>query len=82
MSSLKDKLAKPSRVAKSLLDPGGHFTSINDDPPLEAEGRDKTIMPDPDGEAVKAAKRRKLAGMKQRGGRDSTILGGEDRLGG
>lgn len=40
------------------------------------------VMPDADGEAVAAARRRKMAAMKNRGGRASTILGGEDRLGG
>jgi hypothetical protein len=40
------------------------------------------VMPEPDMEAVAAARRRKVAAMQSRGGRESTILAGEDRLGG
>jgi len=79
MSSMKDKVG---RSTKALLDPAGLFTEINDTPQAAAVTPDATVMPDPDGAAVKAARRRKLAAMQQRGGRDSTILGGETRLGG
>lgn len=40
------------------------------------------VMPDADSEAVAAAKRRKMAALKNRGGRASTILAGEETLGG
>lgn len=67
-------------LTKSTLDPAGLFTSKDTTTVVQAEA--PPAMPDPDGEAVAAAKRRKLAAMKQRGGRDSTILAGEDTLGG
>ena len=79
MSSMKDKVG---RSTKALLDPAGLFTEINDTPQAAAVTPDATVMPDPDGAAVKAARRRKLVSMQQRGGRESTILGGETRLGG
>jgi len=39
-------------------------------------------MPDSDGEAVNAARRRRLAAIAQRGGRQSTILSQGETLGG
>ena len=50
--------------------------------PPPAPGPAPLAMPDADNEAVAAARRRKMAAMKNRGGRASTILGGEDSLGG
>jgi len=81
MSKMADQL-RLGRATKSMLDPVGLFTETNDTPQAAPVTPDATVMPDPDGAAVKAARRRKLAAMQQRGGRDSTILGGETRLGG
>jgi hypothetical protein len=81
MSKMTGKL-NAGRATKALLDPVGLFTEINDTPQAPAVTPDATVMPDPDGAAVKAARRRKLAAMQVRGGRESTILGGETRLGG
>ena len=70
-----------SNLTKSTIDPAGLFTSKDTVTTVQANAA--PAMPDPDGEAVAAAKRRKLAAMKQRGGRDSTIIAGEsDLLGG
>lgn len=69
---LKEKDADPLGVYK-LKDKGA--TTV-------AGGSGGAVMPDADSEAVAAARRRKMAEMKNRGGRQSTILGGEDRLGG
>jgi hypothetical protein len=74
---------------KSVVDPAG-ILGDDVDPigvfdygkTAEVAGAPALAMPDPDGDAVAAARRRKAAAMQQRGGRASTILGGEDRLGG
>lgn len=68
-------------LTKSSIDPAGLFTSKNTTTTVAAPAA-APAMPDPDGQAVTAAKRRKLAAMKARGGRDSTILAGEEMLGG
>ena len=68
-------------LTKSSIDPAGMFTTKDTTTVVEAPAAE--AMPDPDGEAVKAAQRRKLAAQKRRGGRESTILAGEsDLLGG
>lgn len=41
-----------------------------------------TVMPTPDDDAIKAVRRRRAAEMQMRGGRASTILSGEVKLGG
>lgn len=40
-----------------------------------------TVMPQPDDEASRRAKKRSLATQRARGGRTSTILSTEDKLG-
>jgi hypothetical protein len=68
-------------LPNSVTDPANIFNyggEIAAPPPAASE----PVMPDADSEAVAAARRRKVAAMKSRGGRASTILGGEDRLGG
>lgn len=70
-------------MTKSVLDPAK--VAINKDKKggaAAAPAPAATVMPDADDEAVAAAKRRKMAEMQNRGGRASTVLGGEDRLGG
>lgn len=67
-------------LIKSTLDPAGLVTSKDTTTVVEAPAA--PAMPDPDGEAVAAAKRRKIAAAKNRGGRASTILDGEEMLGG
>lgn len=67
-----------SNITKSAIDPAGMFTSKNTQTVVQAPAA--TEMPDPDGEAVKAAKRRKAAAAQQRGGRASTMLVGQDDL--
>jgi hypothetical protein len=47
--------------------------------PIEAPSAD---MPEPDSEAVNAARRRRLAALQNRGGRQSTILSQAEPLGG
>lgn len=69
---MKEKQADPLGVYK-LQDKGAAAT---------ATSATTAVMPDADSEAVAAARRRKIAAMKNRGGRASTILGGEDLLGG
>jgi hypothetical protein len=67
-------------MKKGTVDPLGTFAE--DAPMAESTDAGPMVMPDADSEAVAAARRRKMAAMKNRGGRASTILGGEDRLGG
>lgn len=74
------------RVSKRTLDPLGLFDKGGNDNPVDAPAATPgatgpTAMPDPEGDAVAAAKRRKLVEMKKRGGRASTIVS-EDFLGG
>ncbi len=72
------------------LDPAGKMVAddaLGQIETAEAEKRGSPVvatvpMPDADNEAVAAARRRKMVAMKSRGGRASTILGGEDALGG
>lgn len=40
------------------------------------------VMPTPDDDSVRAAKRRRIAEMQARGGRASTILSADEKLGG
>lgn len=72
----KDVMRINSNLTKSIVDPGGLFTSKNKTVQAPAAPV-APAMPDPDGEAVASAKRRKMSAAKQRGGRDSTILSGE-----
>lgn len=65
-------------VTKSKLDPAGLFTTK--DTTTVASQPQTVDMPDD--EATKAARRRKVASMQARGGRASTVLAGDDRLGG
>jgi hypothetical protein len=81
-----NKLAGNSH--KSVVDPAGILgdgadpLKIFDYSTPQAGQAAPTAMPDADSEAVAAARRRRLAAMKNRGGRQSTILGGDDLLGG
>lgn len=68
-------------VGKNLLDPGGHLFNKKK-PAMAAAPAAAVEMPDVDSEAVAAARRRKLAAIKARGGRQSTVLAGDDMLGG
>ena len=92
-----DEMKELNKVAggihKTSVDPANLMKEKDADPlgvyKLQDKGQPAVIgsgasavMPDADSEAVAAARRRKMAAMKQRGGRASTILGGEDRLGG
>lgn len=62
---------------------GANLSEKKEAPPGSAPAATgAAVMPDADSMAVAAAKRRKLIAMKTRGGRDSTVLGGEDLLGG
>ncbi len=66
---------------KATIDPTKKI--IGGDKAAPAVADEPVVMPEPDDEAVAAARRRKVAGIKKRGGRDSTILAGEEnRLGG
>lgn len=73
-----------------MVDPGGFMADKHTDPlnlfnygGTPAPSTDGTAeMPTADSQAVAAARRRKAAAMKNRGGRASTILAGEDLLGG
>jgi hypothetical protein len=65
---------------KSTVDPFGLYTTKDTTKTVTAPAT--AAMPNPDGEAVAAARRRKLAEMQARGGRQSTILGEQDLLGG
>lgn len=69
-------------MTKSVLDPAKVAINKDKKSGAAAPAPAATVMPDPDDEAVAAAKRRKMAEMQNRGGRASTVLGGEDRLGG
>jgi hypothetical protein len=84
-------------VHGSIVDPAGLLPNNAVDPlglfGANYRGKGKAIaapapapapmaMPTPDDEAVKAARRRQLAAAQTRGGRQSTILSGDDRLGG
>jgi hypothetical protein len=62
---------KGASAAKTLLDPAG-LVFKDDEPGAPVAAETKTTMPDPDDEAVKAARRRKLAESKRRGGRESS----------
>lgn len=70
---MSEKEADPLGVYK-LQDKGASVTIAQEAGPA--------VMPDADSEAVAAARRRKMAAMRNKGGRASTVLGGEDRLGG
>ena len=67
-----------SKAVKGLLSPvtslfgGGKMPEI----------KSPAAMPTPDGDAVAAARRRKIAEMQNRSGRVSTILSSDERLGG
>ena len=67
-----------NNLTKSTLDPLGKFTSKDTMTMVAASAEE---MPEPDADAVKAARRRKVAEMQNRGGRASTFMS-EDRLGG
>lgn len=76
-----DELARGTKKStKSTLDPGGFH--INKDKPAAAPVAAPAAAEMPDEEATKAAQRRKAAAMQQRGGRASTILSYDERLGG
>lgn len=64
-----------TRVAKTLIE-GPEMPKTPDTPTLQAVDKEdpKTVMPSPDDEAVKKAKRRAVATAAKRSGRSSTIL--------
>lgn len=69
------------KLTKSSLDPSG--LHINKDKKTVVAAPVSTAVAMPDEESTKAARRRKVAEMQQRGGRASTILSADtDLLGG
>lgn len=76
---MKEVSRVTKNTTKSTLDPAG-FTSKDKGGAPAAAPAPAIAMPDD--EATKAAQRRKVASMAQRGGRASTVLSGDDRLGG
>lgn len=69
-------------LSEKKADPLGVY-KLKDKGAVTAAAPAPMEMPDADGEAVAAAKRRKVAALKNRGGRTSTIItGGNDLLGG
>lgn len=67
----------------TLLGIGGAAASKALTKPAQAPAVQKpAVMPTTDDAAVQAAKRRQAAELQSRSGRQSTILGGDERLGG
>lgn len=77
-----DPLNLMSDKTVDKLDPSGIYKPKGNGAGAVAAPAGPAVMPDADSEAVAAARRRKMAAMRNRGGRASTVLGGEDRLGG
>jgi len=81
MSGLVNTLGNPFKqtLLQRFAGPAvGLFQRKTTTPTLESP----TVMPTPDDEAVKAARRRQIAEVQARSGRASTILSQTDQLGG
>ena len=73
-----------SKSFKNVFDPGEHFFNKHDATAAAAPAiTSPPVMPEPDDEAVKRAKRRSIADQMRRRGRASTVLAdsGTDTLG-
>lgn len=69
-----------SKVVKKVIKASTGILGMGDTPKMPTPEKAK-VMPSPDDEAAKLARRKNIAAQKKRGGRASTILTDRETLG-